>query len=588
MMNQVSLLYQGAQKIHVNTIGMPDFLQDLQFQGILQVMCAGQENTDSRQLILSVLSELCQEPEHIRHRYDILQDFTNHHPWIDDLQMILEQTRIVERDRQSSARMRNRVTAEFKLAKEISIFLQYCDIDLKLSKWLKQHESGFRSAGLQTLTKTFCSETMQTSVNGLREEFRQMKQGLKGYMRLTLLTGLDTSFKLTEAQVLDFNSNGFATRDPNRIYKLSMSGPIKTRRRLFAKAEPDQSYRIKPIDFMLEQNVQEIKDKSLASLAAILEAMSSVHSAYLRSLSQDLIFYRAALNLVIAMESCGLPLCKPEIHPSDERYAHIQGGYDLGFAFFLRAQGYDRPMEKIVANDVRLTDSGRIQVITGPNQGGKTTYIRSIGILQVLAQAGLPVPATRATISPADRILTHFPSEENPGASESRLDEELDRMFQIMNQATPNSLILMNESFASTNAREGSRIAEDVLSALAIMGARCAFVTHLYEFAERIDAVNEKLDCDGQAGSRLISLTAQYIRESQDETSAPGPVNCESENETSVPDSAKHAADTGSEAPADSLMKTGPVCRRTYRIVPGAPAVSSFAADVARQFGIMR
>jgi DNA mismatch repair ATPase MutS len=229
-----------------------------------------------------------------------------------------------------------------------------------------------------------------------------------------------------------------------------------------------------------------------------------------------------------------------------------EGIYDLSFALYLSEKGCLNPMENIVTNDVCIKETERIQIITGPNQGGKTTYIRAMGILQVLAQAGIPVPAVKAVVSPVDRIFTHFPVDERPESNEGRLGEELGRMLSILENATPKSLVLMNEAFASTNSKEGSLIAQDILSALAVIGARCSFVTHLYELAHRIDNINKGLENIGEKCSRLISMAAQY-EENQS--------NSEEEEDVEIR-------------------------KRTYRIIPGIPSKSSFAADIAAQFGI--
>ena len=121
----------------------------------------------------------------------------------------------------------------------------------------------------------------------------------------------------------------------------------------------------------------------------------------------------------------------------------------------------------------------------------------------MLFQAGCFVPAEVALLSTVDQIFTHFSSVETDSDS-GRLEEEMIRLKQIMQQVSGNSLLLMNESFSSTNAREGAIIAEEFLKALSIIGTRVVFVTHLYEIAKRIDKIN----AETQGKTRLVSMVA--------------------------------------------------------------------------------
>ena len=114
----------------------------------------------------------------------------------------------------------------------------------------------------------------------------------------------------------------------------------------------------------------------------------------------------------------------------------------------------------------------KLYVITGANQGGKSTFLRSIGIAQVMLQCGMFVPATVYSNCLYDTVLTHFTRREDEQLNSGRLDEELSRMSRMIDKVTGHSMILLNESFASTTEKEGSLIAEDI-------------VTALYEFARK-------------------------------------------------------------------------------------------------------
>jgi DNA mismatch repair ATPase MutS len=124
-------------------------------------------------------------------------------------------------------------------------------------------------------------------------------------------------------------------------------------------------------------------------------------------------------------------------------------------------------------------------IITGANQGGKSTFWRSIGLAQLMMQSGMFVPAETFTANVCDGLFTHYKREEDTTMTSGKLDEELSRMSEIIGHITPNALLLFNESFAATNEREGSEIAGQINRALLEKSLKVFFVTHLYEFAHR-------------------------------------------------------------------------------------------------------
>ena len=104
--------------------------------------------------------------------------------------------------------------------------------------------------------------------------------------------------------------------------------------------------------------------------------------------------------------------------------------------------------------------------MTGANQGGKTTFLRSVGLAQLMSQCGMFAPAASLSLNVVDGLFTHFKREEDGTMKSGKFDEELSRMNDIVNALTPNALILFDESFAATNEREGSEIARQIVSAL--------------------------------------------------------------------------------------------------------------------------
>jgi DNA mismatch repair ATPase MutS len=138
--------------------------------------------------------------------------------------------------------------------------------------------------------------------------------------------------------------------------------------------------------------------------------------------------------------------------------------------------------QRVVGNDVNADDRNLV-IITGANRGGKSTFLRSIGLAQLMMHCGMFVPADSFSANLCDGLFTHYKREEDVGMKSGKFDEELSRMSEIVDHIKPNSTLLFNESFGATNEREGSEIARQIVSALLEKRVKVFFVTHLYEFA---------------------------------------------------------------------------------------------------------
>jgi DNA mismatch repair ATPase MutS len=141
--------------------------------------------------------------------------------------------------------------------------------------------------------------------------------------------------------------------------------------------------------------------------------------------------------------------------------------------------------QRVVGNDLRA-DHKDLVIITGANTGGKSTFLRSIGLAHLMMQAGMFAPADSFSSEVCEGVFTHYKREEDVTMESGKLDEELSRMSEIINHLGPNALLLLNESFASTNEREGSEIARQIVKGLLEKRVRVFFVTHLYHFARGV------------------------------------------------------------------------------------------------------
>ncbi|SCM79533.1 putative DNA mismatch repair protein [uncultured Pleomorphomonas sp.] len=243
---------------------------------------------------------------------------------------------------------------------------------------------------------------------------------------------------------------------------------------LTGRQAPSLHFEIAPRDEAGWKAREQLEARGL-NLVANAVAQSADHVAsFFSMLRTELAFYLGGLNLRDALAERGLPFCLPAPAAADALRLAATGLYDIGLGL-----GTDG---RVVASDIEA-DGRRFIVVTGANRGGKTTFLRGLGLAFLMMQAGLMAPAAAFSASLADRLLSHFRKEEDATMRSGKLDEELARMDGLVRAATHRSLFLFNESFAATNEREGSKIAGEITGALIERGVRVAFVTHLYTFA---------------------------------------------------------------------------------------------------------
>ncbi|MFO7681693.1 MAG: DNA mismatch repair protein MutS [Chloroflexota bacterium] len=274
--------------------------------------------------------------------------------------------------------------------------------------------------------------------------------------------------------------------------------------RVFTKKAPVYSFRIHPRDDHGARAVSELKNRGINLVANALAQSSDHIDSFLKMLRIELAFYIGCLNLSEKLGQMGAPLAFPTPTTAAERRHTFQGLYDVCLALTLK--------QKVVGND-EAADHKDLIMITGANQGGKSTFLRSIGLAQLMMQSGMFVPAESFCANICDGLFSHYKREEDVTMESGKLDEELGRMSDIVDHIRPNSLILFNESFAATNEREGSEIARQIVSALLEKGIKVFFVTHLYELAHGFYAKSMDnalfLRAERKAdGSRTFKLTA--------------------------------------------------------------------------------
>lgn len=237
------------------------------------------------------------------------------------------------------------------------------------------------------------------------------------------------------------------------------------------------TFHIDPHDQGGGRILSDMKDRALNRVAnALAQATDHVRS-FFTMLRTELAFYVGCLNLHEKLLEIGHEVCFPMPVASGEREHSFIGLYDACLALTMGRE--------VVGNDLRA-EGKELVIITGANQGGKTTFLRSIGLAQLMMQCGMFVPARSFRANVCSGLFTHFKREEDTAMESGKLDEELGRMSAIADRLKSNGMVLFNESFASTNEREGSEIASQIVHALLDSQVKVFFVTHLYELARSL------------------------------------------------------------------------------------------------------
>ncbi len=223
------------------------------------------------------------------------------------------------------------------------------------------------------------------------------------------------------------------------------------------------------------QTLGQLRDRGVNLVADALARSVDHILAFFRLLRMEIGFYLGAAELHRVLASKGEPVCVPEVLPTTAQAWSARGLVDVCLSL--------TTTEPVVGNDVDA-DAVPLVMVTGANQGGKSTFLRSVGQAQLMAQCGLFAGATSLRLSIAEGCFTHFKREEDTSMTHGKLDEELYRMRAIVDQVAPGSVVLCNESFSATNESEGSEIGRQVVQALVDCDVRVFFVTHFFDLAD--------------------------------------------------------------------------------------------------------
>lgn len=227
----------------------------------------------------------------------------------------------------------------------------------------------------------------------------------------------------------------------------------------------------------LKEDIEHLTEVTMETIVKMFGGYLEQMMRFYEHFVEEISFYMGAVRFIKRFKEIGLPLCRPVPGPTGTGTVLAEGLYELSMAIYTQTKPVD--------NRISLCEN-KLTLITGANQGGKSTFLRSYGIAQVLMQCGMPVAADRFEAPIYHQIFTHFTRRESEKLDSGRLKEELKRMSDMIEATVPDSLFLLNESFASTTEKEGANIARGILRAFYEKGIVTFMVTHLYQLANEL------------------------------------------------------------------------------------------------------
>ena len=395
-----------------------------------------------------------------------------------------------------------------------------------LDEIFRSLEGKIHSDGLRELREEIHKAQNDPEYQNLVKELPGLLSKLRGCTSLTIGVNLDDRLRPVQATLLSVNEKPFTDQSLlNRLFGLQKDSvgiaPLHSvpRRRVEAQyafsIDSELGWAIEPMLVPLFADLAKVLEKTALPIAEQLSQYVGLHGKLFMELRQGLLFYLGAIRFIRRFQKLGLSMCRPQIVPAEERRCEVKDSYNVQLVL-KRLELEDGTGPAVVENDIFLGSNGRVLILTGPNRGGKTTYMQGVGILHVLAQAGCYVPGKSAIVSPVDHLLTHFPLEEKPDSDAGRFGEEASRLGKIFEQVTRHSLVLLNESLSSTSFGESLYLAEDLVRILRRIGSRAIYSTHLHELANRVDELNHSVPGEG----KIVSVVSSPVEKVGDANGA--------------------------------------------------------------------
>ncbi len=433
----------------------PAFFADVLLDQIIDTITAGRREYRLNTLFYQSLSTV----DAIAYRQEVLRDFERS-----------QLRKEIDAFAQAMRTMRHHLTQADQLyyhyQKEawfVDAVAVYCDAVEHLLEQLA--EIDFDARGLVAFYEYLAHYVHSEDFTALAAETRQIKSELFSIRYGLRIKGNRVEVFSTEEKP-DYSADVAAT-----FAKFSLGPTPRTETKRVMVSE------MSPVEARILDGVAQLNPGVFAHLDAYHAAHQDYLDRVIGRFDREAQFYLAVLDYVAMFEQASLPFCYPVVSAANRDMA-IVDGFDAALAYKCITE-----RTPVVSNDVDVTDPERILVVSGPNQGGKTTFARMLGQIHYLASLGCPVPGRTARVGIVDRIFTHFEREESVENLRGKLQDDLIRMHQILAEATPSSLIILNEIFTSTTLQDAVFLSHKILQRIIERDARCVWITFIDELA---------------------------------------------------------------------------------------------------------
>jgi DNA mismatch repair ATPase MutS len=452
-------------------VTQPDCFPDLHLDQIVDAMTRPRQEYNLKPLFWSPL----RAAETIRYRQDVMRDLEQD-TLMDHINVFAERMRTVRR---YLALVEKLDVGYHRKGWILEAALVYCDAVTALARHLAA--TPLRSRGLMAFQAFLERYVQSTAFHSLTLEGQQVKRALAEVTYCLIIESGKFKVKRYEGEA-DYS------REVEKTFEKFKQSDVQRYLVQFPERAGMSHIEAKILEF-----VARLYPEPFAALDRFCTTHAQFLDETIRTFDREIQFYVAYLEFIADLKRQGLPFCYPEVSATCKDI-YVRDGFDLALAHARRYDG-----KAIVRNDFCLTGSERVLVVTGPNQGGKTTFARMFGQLHYLASLGCPVPGREARLCLFDHLFTHFEREEDIRNLRGKLEDDLVRVHNALARGTADSIFILNEIFASTTLQDAVFLSKEIMARLMDLDALGVWVTFLDELA----ALSEK----------TVSMVAMVDRE---------------------------------------------------------------------------
>ena len=433
----------------------PEYFRDLNLDQIVAAITAGKDEYDLKPFFHHALKSV----DSIAYRHEVMRDLETR-PLLECVRAFAGRMREV-RDKRTKAGK-----AYYKQQKErwhLHAIEAYCDAVCNLNASLS--EVTLQSRGFCAFREYLAAYAASDGFLSLMAEGERLRDALAAIRYDVLITGNGFTVR-NYADERDYSA------EVSETFRKFQQGAVKNYLVSFRESSDMNHIEAKVLEFVALLNEAVFSD-----LDSFCMANQGAEDPVLLRFDREVQFYLSYLDYVSGFRKTGLQFCYPEVSATDKDLSS-EDGFDLALATKLISS-----KTPIVCNSFYLKGSERVFVVSGPNQGGKTTFARTFGQLHHLAAVGCVVPGREAKLFLFDSLFVHFEREENIKNLHGKLQDDLIRIHDILQKATPRSIVIMNEIFTSTTLQDAVFLARKVIERIIELDLLCVCVTFLEELA---------------------------------------------------------------------------------------------------------